>query len=335
MSEQEIVNEAGEVEVGGGTTGNSKVPGPVAKGKAGLPNSKDQGDKSIIKGGTDADSGLDPEDTDTESNTKPTGDNSGKNAATIKAKPSAASASMKEEIISLFDGSDLSEEFKDKASTLFEAAVHARTVKEIARLEEEYAAKIETGLAEAIEDLTTKIDDYLGYVAEEWMTENKLAVESGLRAEMTESFMLGLKNLFENHYVDLPEESVDVVEELAARVVELEDALNEHVENNISLKKDLTEAQCTAALNELCESLTATQKARVIELAEGISYDSTNEYLKKLNIIVESVVPGTVRGDVEQLTEDEIQTGKTDHSTEIENPDMQVYAQAISRIVKR
>lgn len=333
MSDYENIHEAGEVEVGGGATGVAKVPGPVAKGKAGLPNSKDQGDKSVIKGGTDVDSGLDPEDTDTETNVKVTGDNSGKNAATIKAKPSAAS--MKEEIITLFDGSDLSEEFKDKASTLFEAAVNARINKEIDRLEEEYNAKIETGLAEAIEDLTTKIDDYLGYVADEWMTENQLAVESGLRAEMTESFMAGLKSLFENHYVDLPEESVDVVEELAARVAELEDALNEHVESNIALRKDLTESQCTAALNELCESLTATQKARVIELAEGISYDSTEEYLKKLNIIKESVVPGSIRGDVEQLTEDEILTGKVDHTTEIENPDMQVYAQAISRIVKR
>jgi len=337
MSSKENVQE--EIQTGGGTTGVSKIPGPTAKGKAGLPNSKDQGDTSIIKGGTQVDSGLgDGEDTDTENNVKVTGDNSGKNAASIKTKPSAASADMKEEILGLFSGSDLSEEFKDKASTLFEAAVNARVNKEVDRLNEEFDALVEAGLTEAVEELVGKIDDYIGYIAEEWMEENALAIESGLRSEMTESFMHGLKNLFTNHYVDLPEEATDVVEELAARVVELEDAINETVETNIELKKNLTEMECVATLNDLCESLTDTQKARVSELAEGISYDSSDEFARKLSIIAESVVPGSVRGSGDQLTEDIIETGGSQYnrSTDNEiNPDMQMYAAAISKTVKK
>ena len=336
MSSRENVHE--DLQTGGGATGVSKVPGPIAKGKAGLPNSKDQGDTSIIRGGTPVDSGLDGEDTDTENNVKVTGDNSGRNKSSISTKPSAASADMKEEILGLFSGSDLSEEFKDKASTLFEAAVNARVNKEVDRLNEEFDALVEEGLAEAVEDLVGRIDDYLGYVAEEWMEENALALESGLRSEMTESFMHGLKNLFTNHYVDLPEEATDVVEELAARVVELEDAINETVEYNIELKNNLTEMECVAALNDLCESLTDTQKSRVVELAEGISYDSSAEFTKKLSIIAESVVPGSVRGNVDQLTEDTIETGgqRYNRSTDDEiNPDMQMYAAAISKIVKK
>lgn len=334
MSSREYVQE--DTQTGGGATGVSKVPGPVAKGKAGLPNSKDQGDTSIIKQGS-SDVGS-PEDTDTENNTKVTGDNSGKNKASIAAKGSAASAAMKEEILGLFSGSDLSEEFKDKASTLFEAAVNARVNKEVDRLNEEFDALVEEGLAEAVEELVSKIDDYMGYIAEEWMEENALAIESGLRSEMTESFMNGLKNLFTNHYVDLPEEATDIVEELAARVVELEDAINETVEVNIELKKNLTEMECVAVLNDLCESLTDTQKARVTELAEGISYDSSTEFAKKLSIIAESVVPGSVRGSVDQLTEDSIETGgqQYNRSTNDEiNTDVQMYAAAISKTVKR
>lgn len=336
MSSRENVQE--EIQTGGGATGVSKIPGPVAKGKAGLPNSKDQGDTSIIKGGTQVDSGLgDGEDTDTENNVKVTGDNSGKNRASIATKASAASAAMKEEILDLFSGTDLSEDFKDKASTLFEAAVNARVNKEVDRLNEEFDALVEQGLTEAVEELVSKIDDYIGYVAEEWMEENALAIESGLRSEMTESFMNGLKDLFTNHYVDLPEEATDVVEELAARVVELEDAINETVETNIELKKNLTEMECVAVLNDLCESLTDTQKARVTELAEGISYDSSDEFARKLSIIAESVVPGSVRGNVDQLTEDTIDTGSNyNRSTDDEiNPDMQMYAAAISKIVKK
>jgi hypothetical protein len=337
MSSRENVQE--EIQTGGGATGVSKIPGPVAKGKAGLPNSKDQGDTSIIKGGTQVDSGLgDGEDTSTENNVKVTGDNSGKNKSSISTKPSAASAAMKEEILGLFSGSDLSEEFKDKASTLFEAAVNARVNKEVDRLNEEFDALVEEGLAEAVEELVGKIDDYIGYIAEEWMEENALAIESGLRSEMTESFMNGLKNLFTNHYVDLPEEATDIVEELAARVVELEDAINETVEYNIELNKNLTEMECVAVLNDLCESLTDTQKARVTELAEGISYDSSTEFAKKLSIIAESVVPGSVRGSVDQLTEDSIETGghKYNRSTNDEiNNDVQMYAAAISKTVKR
>jgi hypothetical protein len=245
---------------------------------------------------------------------------------------------MKEEILGLFSGSDLSEEFKDKASTLFEAAVNARVNKEVDRLNEEFDTLVEQGLAEAVEELVGKIDDYIGYVAEEWMEENALAIESGLRSEMTESFMHGLKNLFTNHYVDLPEEATDVVEELAARVVELEDAINETVETNIELKKNLTEMECVATLNDLCESLTDTQKARVSELAEGISYDSSDEFARKLSIIAESVVPGSVRGSGDQLTEDIIETGGSQYnrSTDDEiNPDMQMYAAAISKTVKK
>ena len=337
MSSREYVQE--DTQTGGGATGVSKVPGPVAKGKAGLPNSKDQGDTSIIKGGTQVDSGLgDGEDTDTKNNVKVTGDNSGRNKSSISTKPSAASAAMKEEILGLFSGSDLSEEFKDKASTLFEAAVIARVNKEVDRLNEEFDALVEEGLAEAVEELVSKIDDYMGYIAEEWMEENALAIESGLRSEMTESFMNGLKNLFTNHYVDLPEEATDVVEELAARVVELEDAINETVEYNIELTKNLTEMECVAVLNDLCESLTDTQKARVSELAEGISYDSSDEFARKLSIIAESVVPGSVRGSVDQLTEDSIETGghKYNRSTDDEiNTDVQMYAAAISKTVKR
>jgi hypothetical protein len=371
MKSKGIVQEAEGLVVGGGATGVAKVPGPITKGKAGLPNSHDQGDSSPIRPGSNVvDSGLDQDGTDTENNTKVIGADAAKNAGTLKPlkhiggrdegrnysptsvrnidhagmegdsrieKDPIASLSMREDILDLFSGSDLSEEFKDKASTLFEAAVNARVNKEVDRLNEEFESLVEDGLTEAVEDLVGKIDDYIGYVADEWMKENILAVESGLRSEMTESFMTGLRDLFTNHYVDLPEDQVSVVEQLASRVVELEDAINETIEHNIDLNKNLTEMECEFALNNICESLTATQKARVIELAEGISYDSSDEFQKKLNIIKESVIPGSVRGNVEHLTEDEILTGSTynrNNEDEI-NPDMQMYAAAISKIVKK
>jgi len=195
---------------------------------------------------------------------------------------------MKEDIDALLQGEDLSEEFVSKATTIFEAAVNSR-VSEIA---EELQVELQEQFADAIEhlkeDFTTKIDDYLNYMVEEWMKENELAIESGLRTEIVEDFIGGMRNLFAEHYIDIPEEKVDVVNELAAKVEELEEKLNEEMHRSIQFKKEINEHKKLEALQTVCEGLTQTQTEKLKSLAESVEFTTEEEFAEKLVTLKEA-----------------------------------------------
>ena len=261
----------------------------------------------------------------TNTNDKPTDDSAKIDAAkAIKSqaqapqtKPSAASSdtqnnlgqgqkTMKEDIKALFaDDETISEEFKTKVSTIFEARVQDR----ITQLEEETEARYAGMLEEAVEsikqDLTEKVDDYLSYIVEQWMEENEIAIESGLRSEMTEDFIAGLRNLFAENYIDVPAEKVDLVEELAAKVEELEGKLNEEIDRGVSYAKALVESRKSELTREVCEGLTATQVEKIKSLAESVEFSTEDEYKEKLETIRENYFPsGIVKASESQLQEE-------------------------------
>ena len=226
---------------------------------------------------------------------------------------------MKEDIDALLQGEDLSEEFVVKATTIFEAAVNSR-VTEIA---EELQVELQEQFADAIdhlkEEFTTKIDDYLNYMVEEWMKENELAIESGLRTEIVEDFIGGMRNLFVEHYIDIPEEKVDVVGELAAKVEELEEKLNEEMHRSIQFKKEITEHKRSEAVQTVCEGLTQTQVEKLKSLAETVEFTTEEEFAEKLETLKEAyTVPSSVKvGEKSALEEgidvEEVKTERVSH----------------------
>ena len=264
------------------------------------------------------------------------GDNSSKNAATLNMKPSAASSSMREDVEEMFNGYEISEEFKEEASTLFEAAVHARVLVENARLEEAYEQKLEEELAVFNEELTSKIDTYLDYVVENWMKENEVAIESTLRNEIMEEFMDGLKNLFSEHYINVPEDKVDVLEALAEKVNSLEEKLDETISENAALRGTLIEDQARDIFVELASDLALTQQEKFAALAEGIEFDGNlNTYAKKLNIIKENYFHNETSNYSSNIEEETFEGDLTESTRSYVDPQVNRYVQAISRNVKK
>lgn len=200
---------------------------------------------------------------------------------------------MSEHIEALFAGEELSEEFKAKAIAIFEAAVKQKIDEEIAIIEQAYAETIEEQVEQIKEELSSDVDDYLNYVVEQWVSENEVAIEAGLRTELTEEFISGLRQLFAEHYIDIPEDKVSVVEEMAVKVVELEEKLNEEIENNVVLNKMLSESARNEILFDACDGLTVTQAEKLKSLAEGIGFTSLEEYSQKINILKESYFSST------------------------------------------
>jgi len=276
------------------------------------------------------------------------GNVSGSNAATLSMKPSNASPSptpaamahivsgaVKEDLNDIFAGTELSEEFKEKTATLFEAAVNARTSALIAEAEELLINEVEEFKAEYVGELTEKLDSYLGYVTDTWLEENEVQITNSIRADMTESFIDGMKNLFASHYIELPEERVDVLEALTAELAELETKLDEVLTENASLRKENTDAVLETAFDDVAEGLVMTQAEKFKVLSEGISYDGTVEdYVKKLLIIKEKHFP---KNSVAQNTLNEEVDGSAGEVNEalVASGPMKRYAQAISNTVKR
>jgi hypothetical protein len=238
---------------------------------------------------------------------------------------------MKEDIDALFSDDDtISEEFKGKVTTIFEARVNDRVFQIEEETEARYAGMLEEAIDTIKADLTEKVDDYLSYVVEQWMAENQIAVESGLRAELTEDFIGGLKNLFTEHYIDVPSDKVDLVEELASKVEELESKLNEEIESGIQLKKSLVESQKTEIAHEVCEGLTATQAEKVKSLAESVDYSTEEEYKDKLETIRENYFPSHAKkADVKDLHE-QVEDGSEKPQTSAD-PYVASVMQAISK----
>jgi hypothetical protein len=214
-------------------------------------------------------------------------------------------AQIKEDVASLFaDDSSISDDFKSRAATIFEARVFDRVSQIQEQLEAEYAGQLAEAVETIKEELTEKVDDYLNYVVEQWMDENEIAIESGLRSEITEDFIAGLRNLFAENYINVPEDKVDLVEELASKVEELENKLNEEIETNVQYKKQLTEAVKVQLVNEVCEGLTATQVEKIKSLAESVEFSTEEEFKDKLETIRENYFPsGMKKADAAQLHE--------------------------------
>jgi hypothetical protein len=214
---------------------------------------------------------------------------------------------MKEDIDALMSGENLSEEFVTKAATIFEAAVVARAEEVIAEAETQLMEQFEKAIEEVKEDLAAKVDDYLNYMVEEWMKDNEIAIEKGLRAEITEDFINGLRNLFVEHYIDIPADKVEVVEELTARVEELEDSLNEQIKSGIELKKELNEQKKNEAIYTACEGLAQTQVEKLKSLAEGVEFTTEEEFADKLSTLKESYFKSDVKVADNSALDDEVQ----------------------------
>ena len=198
---------------------------------------------------------------------------------------------IEEDVNALLGGEELSEEFKEKAKTVFEAALKSKvsTIKE--SLEEQYAAALLEEVEQIKETLSERIDSYLEYVADEWFNENVLAIEQGLKSEMMESFLSGMKDLFEAHYVEIPEEKYDVLESMVQKLDDMETKLNEQIEKNVSLNKRLAESVADGIFDQVSEGLAATQKEKLASLAESVEFESEEEYREKLETLKESYFP--------------------------------------------
>jgi len=193
-----------------------------------------------------------------------------------------------EDLSALLSGEELSEEFQEKAKTIFEAAITAKVNEAVKEIEEQYEEKLVEELVEYKVELTERVDSYLEYVAQEWMEENALQVEQGLKSEMTESFLSGMRGLFEEHYVSIPEEKYDVVENMVEKLDEMESKLNEQIERNISLNQRLGESVADHILADVSEGLAISQKEKLASLAEGVEFESEEEYREKLETLKES-----------------------------------------------
>jgi hypothetical protein len=237
---------------------------------------------------------------------------------------------MKEDVDALFaDDSTISEEFKSKVSTIFEARVEDRVTQIEEEIETRYAGMLEEAVESVKADLTEKVDDYLSYVVEQWMEENQIAIESGLRAELTEDFIGGLRNLFAEHYIDVPAEKVDLVDELAGKVEELESKLNEEIERGVSYAKALVESRKNEIAREIGEGLTATQAEKIKTLAESVEFSTEDEYKSKLETLRENYFPsGTKKATEAQLNE---QFEETEEKKVINDPFVAAVSQAISK----
>ena len=202
---------------------------------------------------------------------------------------------MEEDVNALLGGEELSEEFKDKAKVIFEAAINAKVASIKAEMEEqlnvqisEEKEKIAEEFATVKEQLAERVDSYLEYVADEWFEENALVIEQGLKTEMTESFLSGMRNLFEEHYVSIPEEKYDVLESMVEKLDDMETKLNEQIERNVGLNKRLAESVSDNILDQVSEGLASTQKEKLASLAESVEFESEETYREKLETLKES-----------------------------------------------
>ena len=250
---------------------------------------------------------------------------------------------VKSDVEALIQGEELSEEFKEKEATIFEAAVFAKVNEEvnsrIETLEAQYKEQLDESLNETRTEMVQKVDDYLNYVVKEWMQENELAIEKGIRSEIVEDFMVGLKNLFVEHYIDIPDEKVDLVDDLFAKVEDLEESLNKEMEKGIELTKELKEFRKLEAVANISEDLTDVQREKMVKLAESVEYENDEDYSEKLGVLKENYFPTEVKesnettGDTEPevLTEEEAKEAEVaDEMSET----MKRYSQMLSRTTK-
>ena len=242
---------------------------------------------------------------------------------------------VEEDLNALIAGEELSEEFQEKARTIFEAAIRTK----VTEMTESIKAQYEETLVEEVkaikEELQDRLDSYLEYVADEWVSENELAIEHGLKTEMTESFLEGMKKLFEDHYVTIPEEKYDVIESMVDKLDEMESKLNEQIDKNVALNKRLAESTADVIFAEVTEGLAQTQRDKLATLAESVEFESENGYREKLETLKESYFPSktsTPNSKSENLTEE---SEATDYQSKAVSSVMERYLQTMTRVAKK
>ena len=247
-----------------------------------------------------------------------------------------AEINVEEDLKALIEGEELSEEFQDKARVIFETAIKTKVEEIKEELQESYAAALVEELETIKGGLIERVDSYLEYVSDEWMQENALQVEAGLKTEMTESFLEGMKGLFEEHYVTIPEEKYDVLNSMVDKLDEMEGKLNEQIERNVALNRRLAESTADVIFADVTEGLADTQKEKLATLAENVEFESESDYREKLGTLKESYFPtkstSTPKSTSENLSE-EVSTDEV-ASQEV-NPQMQAYLGMLSRAAKK
>ena len=243
-----------------------------------------------------------------------------------------------EDINALIAGEELSEEFQEKARTIFEAAIKSK----IADIKESVKGQYEANLIEEVkvikEELQDRVDSYLEYVADEWVAENQLQVEQGLKTEMTESFLEGMKKLFEDHYVTIPEEKYDVIESMVDKLDDMESKLNEQIEKNVALNRRLAESTADVIFADVAEGLADTQQEKLASLAENVEFESDTDYREKLVQLKESYFPtntSTPKSTSENLSEEVLVEEETNLNAKDVNPTMAAYLDTLSRSAKK
>jgi len=239
------------------------------------------------------------------------------------------------DVAALLEGEELSEEFQNKAKTIFEAAIKTKVAEIKEELQESYATALVEELDKIKEGLTERVDGYLEYVADEWMQENALQVEAGLKTEMTESFLEGMKSLFEEHYVTIPEEKYDVLNSMVDKLDEMESKLNEQIDRNVALNRRLAESNADGVFTAVSEGLADTQKEKLATLAENVEFESETDYREKLVTLKESYFPSKTsapKSTSENLSE-EVSTDEV--ISEETTPRMQAYLNVLSRAAKK
>ena len=239
-------------------------------------------------------------------------------------KPSFEEVELSDDVKALLEGTELSEEFAEKAKTIFEAAVKAKLSEEYDKLVEHFAKEHETKLAAVKAELNEEVNGTVNYAVNQWIEENQIAIDRGIRNEITEDFISGLKNLFEEHYISIPDDKVDAVESMATSIREMEERLDEQVKANVKLQNRLNESAKTVILKQVSEGLADTQKDKLSALAEGVEFKSEEEYSKKLNTIKESYFPKE-KAQVSEVSDE------TPVEAEDISPSMGSYVDALNR----
>lgn len=248
--------------------------------------------------------------------------------------------SLKEHLAALFANANLSEDFVEKAKTIFVAAVNEKSNEIATRINEAYKVEYTNALAGTVNELTEKVDDYLTYVVEEWINENKLQVERGIKVELAENFIFGLKKLFESNFIDVPNEKYDVLDELYTKIEEQENELNNSMNENISLKKRLLESAAVSVFAQETQGLAQTQIEKLANLAEGLEYENTDQFRNKIQILKESYF-GNGNTQIQSAPVSmprfapKVDILDTASEPEMINEGMDIYRKAISRHIKK
>ena len=244
---------------------------------------------------------------------------------------------VEEDVNALFAGEELSEEFQDKARTIFETAIKSKVEEVKEQIQVQYQAQLVEEVAAVKTELTERVDSYLEYVAQEWLEENQLAIEHGLKTEMTESFLSGMKGLFEEHYVAIPEEKYDVIESMVDKLDEMESKLNEQIGKNVALNKRLAESTADVIFAEVAEGLAVTQKEKLASLAENVEFDSEETYREKLVTLRNSYFSESATSAQRDAAETVVES--TQEQTTTAAPEagsiMEAYLQTLSRVSKK